>query len=201
MPSSPGTPVWIDMKVDKQLNNTAQSFSEADSDATRYRQEAHQLRATVSTLQGERDGLQANVSSLNAGMQQLKQSHADEVKSLNSKHDLKGGKEKNKISDLQRALLASQESTIAWPDKRLRTEYDRLKRDIEAIASPDRQANRIPPQGRLPPTLDPTGFLQRVSHTKGPAHFLIKTEIRDVLHRHFFSIQYGFGAFGKENGK
>lgn len=131
----------------------------------------------------------------------LKDEHRRQTTELEDEHQRQTTvleeKHKAKYNRLLDQLLVNSEDDLEWPDDRLKHEFQKLIVNIHSISSPQRPEFKIPAHCHVAPELDPTGIIQR--HGQGKSYWLLKYSIWGILQEHFFSLPFGFGAYGTGN--
>ncbi|KAI8665735.1 hypothetical protein NCS56_01010600 [Fusarium sp. Ph1] len=98
--------------------------------------------------------------------------------------------------NLQAQLLVSGDKSQAWPDEKLRTQFRELCRIVDNATATIATTVDISSQV-LSHRLDPDNSLSLV---KGRSHFWLRWRVWSVLQAGFFSLPFGFGAFGPDRG-
>ncbi|KAK4161200.1 hypothetical protein QBC43DRAFT_292264 [Cladorrhinum sp. PSN259] len=101
------------------------------------------------------------------------------------------------IKKLQSQLLVISDQNFAWRDERLRISMNELRRLIDNATAQIALSGLIPRGLQLPSRLDPNGALAQV---RGKIQFWLQYKIWSTLERYFFSLPFGFGAFGPDAG-
>ncbi|KAM6530470.1 hypothetical protein FALCPG4_008598 [Fusarium falciforme] len=102
----------------------------------------------------------------------------------------------NEKRHLQAQLLVSGDKSQAWPDEKLRTQFRELCRIVDNATATIATTVDISSQV-LSHHLDPDDSLRLV---KGRPHFWLRWRVWSVLQAGFFSLPFGFGAFGPDRG-
>ncbi|EEU38878.1 uncharacterized protein NECHADRAFT_83216 [Fusarium vanettenii 77-13-4] len=102
----------------------------------------------------------------------------------------------NEKRNLQAQLLVSGDKSQAWPDEKLRTQFRELCRIVDNATATIATTVDISSQV-LGNRLDPDNSLSLV---KGRPHFWLRWRVWSVLQAGFFSLPFGFGAFGPDRG-
>lgn len=189
-----------------------------DSDS-RNRDLTTQLRSTNESLSREIEQRRVDAELANAERRQLEQQHQVTLaqqqaaysqqfqqaqvmheRALRDKqlqHDKVVAEYKTEIQKLRAQLLVSFDKNLAWPDEKLKIRLGEIRRLIDNATARLAAENLVPRQHPLTARLDPSQLLPRV---QGKTHFWLRSMIWSKLQAAFFSLPYGFGAFGPGAG-
>jgi hypothetical protein len=127
--------------------------------------------------------------------QKTRKDHEAFITQQDREHKVKMAEKAKEINQLVGQLLVNQDEDRAWPDNKLKKRYQEVQSIIESITSPNKNKEFNIPKNLEPgPELDPTNFIASAGHHK--FHFLLKSGIWEILRTQFFSMPFGFGAFG-----
>jgi hypothetical protein len=100
-------------------------------------------------------------------------------------------KEKAELLD---QLLINETDNQAWTDDKMKHKFGALQNLVDGVTDPGLQRLQLPPKSALGTEIDPTRALARIGSRK--IHVFLKSAIWTVFVEEFFSIPFGFGAFG-----
>ncbi|KAJ4168423.1 hypothetical protein NW754_010334 [Fusarium falciforme] len=135
-----------------------------------------------------------------AEMDQAVRKHYEQIDKLVLDHSRDLGILETRLNNekrrLQAQLLVSGDKSQAWPDEKLRTQFRELCRIVDNATATIATTVDISSQV-LSHHLDPDDSLRLV---KGRPHFWLRWRVWSVLQAGFFSLPFGFGAFGPDRG-
>ncbi|KAJ4207592.1 hypothetical protein NW759_013993 [Fusarium solani] len=135
-----------------------------------------------------------------AEMDQAVRKHYEQIDKLVLDHSRDLGILETRLNNekrhLQAQLLVSGDKSQAWPDEKLRTQFRELCRIVDNATATIATTVDISSQV-LSHRLDPDDSLSLV---KGRPHFWLRWRVWSVLQAGFFSLPFGFGAFGPDRG-
>jgi len=126
-------------------------------------------------------------------LQQVQVMHERTLRENQLKHEKEVAEYKTEIQKLRAQLLVSFDKSLAWPDEKLKHRLGEVRRLVDNATARLAGENLIPRQHPLTARLDPSQLLPRV---QGKTHFWLRAMIWSKLQAAFFSLPYGFGAFG-----
>ncbi|KAK5653399.1 hypothetical protein OQA88_8884 [Cercophora sp. LCS_1] len=129
--------------------------------------------------------------------QELKSTYERRLRVQESRHKEEGVMRDRDVKKLQGQLLVSHDRNLAWPDEKLKHRIGEVRRLIDNATAQLAAAGVVPRGRALPSRLDPS---QRLPKVKGKAHFWLRSVVWGMLQSAFFSLPFGFGAFGPDAG-
>jgi hypothetical protein len=177
---------------DMEAQNKALRAKHVDELGKLSSQHANSMRDTVNKYTTQ-------VRTLNATHEaqrlKTKKDHEAFIAHRDREHKVKMAEKAKEINQLVGQLLVNQDEDRAWPDNKLKKRYQEVQSIIESITSPNKNKEFNIPKNLEPGSeLDPTSFIASAGHHK--FHFLLKSGIWEILRTQFFSVPFGFGAFG-----
>jgi hypothetical protein len=150
------------------------------------------MKDTVTKYNNQISTLHSNHNDAN---KRSEQKHRTSVAQLVKQHEAEIAKYKYENKELVGQLLVNQDKDRAWPDNKVKMGFQDIQRQIEAITSPNVNKQFLLLKNVEPGSdLDPTHFIARAGRYK--FHFLLRSNIWEILRQQFFSAPFGFGAFG-----
>ena len=123
--------------------------------------------------------------------------HSREMQAAEKKFQYEKQKLDSEKRHIQAQLLVSRDKSYAWPDEKLRVQFQELCRLLNNATAEIARSIDIPATG-LGSRLDPDDTFSVAGSTG--VHFWLRSRVWAVIEAGFFSQPYGFGAFGSDKG-
>ncbi|KAI9769805.1 MAG: hypothetical protein M1840_003799 [Geoglossum simile] len=178
--------------AESQLENTSLNLQTALTDINKEKMDRERER--LETKQYYESSMNRLTMGHSTDMQKAVSRHREDMANVALHHKEEIGRLNAYIDKLVGQLLINQNDSEAWPDEKLKVKFRELQRLVESVTSPSLTEFRIPPNQQLGLHLDPANFVGRAG--RGKSHFLLKNKIWAIFREQFFTVPFGFGAFG-----